>query len=66
MPSKVSLTQKDLGLLTDLLTYEQWAAKKCQMYGQSLTDPAIQGMCKTLEENHTKNFNELYNFLNAF
>lgn len=66
MSGKVSLSQKDLGLLSDLMTYEQWAAKKSQKYGASLTDPDLQNICKTLEENHTKNFNELYNFLNAF
>jgi len=66
MPEKTMLTQKDLSLLTDLMTYEQWASKKSHMYGQSLSDPDLQGLCKTLEDNHTKNFNELYNFLNAF
>jgi hypothetical protein len=60
------LTQKDLGLLSDLLTYEQWAVKKCRMYGQTLTDPALQGLCRSLEERHSKNFNELYNYLNVF
>lgn len=66
MSNNISLSQKDLGLLADLLTYEQWAAKKSKMYGESLKDPDIQNICKTLEQNHTKNFNELYNFLNAF
>jgi len=66
MPAKAMLTQKDLSLITDLLSYEQWAAKKSQMYGQTLTDPQLQGLCKTLSDNHTRNFNELINFLNAF
>lgn len=66
MSNNISLSQKDLGLLSDLLAYEQWAVKKSQMYGKTLSDPELQGMCKTLEENHQKNFNELYNFLNAF
>lgn len=63
MPKKVSLTQKDLSLLNDLLTYEQWAAKKSQMYSESLTDPALKQMCKTLEENHNKNFQALFSLL---
>jgi 5-bromo-4-chloroindolyl phosphate hydrolysis protein len=66
MSDNISLSQKDLGLLSDLLTYEDWAAKKSRMYAKTLTDPDLQNICKTLEENHTKNFNELYNFLNAF
>lgn len=65
MAEKTSLTQKDLSLLSDLMTYEQWAAKKSQAYGKSLTDPVLQGICKTLEENHNKNFNELFNFLKS-
>lgn len=65
MPSKKTLTTKDLALLSDLLTYEQWAAKKSQMYSEALTDPAIQGLCKTLEETHTQNFNELFNYLKS-
>ena len=63
--AKTTLTQKDLSLLSDLMTYEQWAAKKSQAYSKSLTDPVLQGMCRTLEENHNKNFSELYNFLKA-
>ena len=66
MSNNVSLSQKDLGVLSDLLTYEQLAAKKCKLYGESLKDPELAGMCRTLEENHTKNFNELYSFLNTF
>lgn len=65
MAKKATMTEKDLSLLNDLLTYEQWACKKSQMYGKALTDPVLQGICRTLEENHTNNFNELYNFLKA-
>ena len=66
MAKNLQLTQKDLGVLSDLLTYEQWAGKKCCMYAQTLTDPALQGLCKSMEENHKRNYNDLYNFLNAF
>lgn len=66
MSENLTLSQKDLGLLADLLNYEQLAAKKSKIYRESLTDPEMQDICKTLEENHTKNFNELYNFLNSF
>ncbi len=64
--TNITLTQKDLSLLSDLMTYEQWAAKKSKLCASMVKDADIQNICKTLEENHTKNFNELYNFLNAF
>lgn len=63
--SKVTLSEKDLSVLSDLLTYEQWAAKKSQMYGSSLQDPESKGLCKMCEQNHTKNFDKLYNFLKS-
>lgn len=63
MPKKPALTTKDLSLLNDLLAYEQWAAKKSNMYGQSLTDQSLKDMCKTLEDNHNKNFEALFKLL---
>ena len=64
--TNITLTDKDLSLISDLLTYEQWAIKKSALCADMVKDADIQNICKTLEENHTKNFNELYNFLNAF
>ncbi len=63
MPKNISLTTKDLSLLNDLLSYEQMAAKKCEMDGSTLTDPTLRKICKTLEDNHNKNFQALYNLL---
>ena len=63
MPKKISLSSKDLSLLNDLLSYEKLAAKKAQMYSQSLTDPTLKQMCKTLEDNHNKNFQALFSLL---
>lgn len=62
--AKVKLSSKDLSILSDLLTYEQLAAKKSQMYANSLQDPEIKGFCKRLQERHTANFDTLFNFLN--
>ncbi|MFA5449401.1 MAG: hypothetical protein WC292_03075 [Clostridia bacterium] len=64
MASK-KLTEKELGLISDLLTYEQWAMKKSGMYAGVLTEPALKDLCKSLETNHSKNFQNLYNYLNA-
>lgn len=63
MPKKPTLSQKDLSLLSDLMSYEQLAATKSQMYSQSLTDPTLKEICKTLEQNHNKNFQDLFNLL---
>lgn len=60
---KTALTQKELGILNDLLSYEQMAAKKSKMYGETLTDPALKKLCKTLEDNHNKNFQALLKLL---
>ena len=65
MAAKAKMTQKDLSLISDLLSYEQWAMKKSAMYGGMLTEPALKDLCKTLETNHSKNFNDLFNYLNA-
>ncbi len=62
--SKVSLSEKDLSLLSDLLAYEKWASQKSQMYSETLADPVSKGICKQLEQNHSNNFAALYNFLN--
>lgn len=62
---KAKLTQKELGLLSDLLTYEQWAKQKSKMYAGMLTEPALKELCKTLETNHNKCFNDLFNHLNS-
>jgi|AGTN01.3.fsa_nt_gi hypothetical protein len=62
---QAKLSQKDLGLISDLLTYEQWAINKSRMYAGILTEPALKTLCKTLEANHSKNFTSLYDYLNA-
>lgn len=63
--AKISLSTKDLSILSDLLTYEQMAAKKSQMYANSLQDPEVKGFCKKLQEKHTANFDTLFSFLNS-
>lgn len=58
-----NLSSKDLGLIGDLMNYEQLAAKKAKEYSESLTDCELVKLCKTLEQNHNKNFDELYKLL---
>lgn len=62
--SKVTLSTKDLSMLSDLLTYEQLAAKKSEMYANMLHDPELKGLCRKLQEKHTANFDNLFDFLN--
>lgn len=63
MANQIKLSTKDLTLLSDLLTYEQLAAKKSQMYAQSIKDPALKELFETLEQNHNNNFQALFNLL---
>lgn len=63
MANQITLSTKDLSLLSDLLTYEQLAATKSQLYSQSIKDPALKDLCKTLEQNHNNNFQALLNLL---
>ena len=59
-----NFTAKDLTVLSDILTYEQAAAKKSKMYSQSLTDPELQALATGLYERHQKRYKTLLDFLN--
>ena len=59
-----NFTAKDLTVLSDILTYEQAAAKKSKMYSQNLTDPDLQELAKGLCERHQKRYRTLLEFLN--
>ena len=51
--AKVNLSTKDVSLMSDLLGYEQWAAKKCQLYAQTIDDPEIKVYAKRCSK-HTQ------------
>lgn len=59
-----NFTAKDLTLISDILTYEQAAAKKSKMYGKTLTDPELQALAMDLYEKHQKRYKTLLDFLN--
>lgn len=63
--SNGTITGKDLSGITDMLTYEQSACKKCTMYAQSFTDPELQQFAEKLAEKHYKRFSAILKFLDG-
>lgn len=63
MPNN-SLSSKDLSSISDLLTYEFSACKKCADYAQSFSDVELQKFAGKLSENHYKRFSAILAFLN--
>lgn len=58
-----NLTEKEVGYISDLLTYEGQAMKKARLYSRTLTDKTLaDGMCK-IAESHEKRYNMLLNLL---
>lgn len=64
-PAKSKLTQKELSLISDILTYEQWAMKKSQMYSGMFAETVLKDLSRNLETTHSKNYTDLFNYLNA-
>jgi len=59
-----NFTSKDLTLLSEMLTFEQAAAKKSKMYSQTLTDSDLQSLAMGLYVRHQKRYKTLLDFLN--
>lgn len=62
MPNN-NLTQKEVTLISDLLTYEESACKKARIYSKTLTDQALAESFTKIADNHEKRFNALLNLL---
>lgn len=58
-----SLSSKDLSGISDLLTYEFSACKKCNSYAQSFTDPELCKVATKMAENHYRRFSSILSFL---
>ena len=58
-----NLTQKEVGYVSELLTYEGQAVKKAMLFSRTLTDPALADCMKKVAENHKKRFNALLDLL---
>lgn len=58
-----TLSSKDLSGISDLLTYEHSACKKCASYAQSFTDPELQKFASKMADNHYNRFSSILAFL---
>ena len=63
MPGK-KLAAKILEVLSELMTLEELAYKKCESYQGRFKDTALQKQCKDLAHNHKARFDALYAYLN--
>ncbi len=58
-----NLTAKDLDVLCHILTAEEMAAKKAQIYANTLTDVALAGEMERIAQKHSERFSALYSVL---
>ncbi len=58
------LTQKEVEIISDLLTLEENVCKKARLYSETLTDMQIAGQFKTVAGNSAKRYAELLGLLN--
>ena len=56
---------KSLSMIQDQMDREALAVKKCKLYSQYFTDPALQDLACTLTQHHKQNFDGLLNYLNT-
>ena len=61
--SKNMLTTKEATLLSDLLIYEESAAKKARLYSRILTNAKRAEKANELADGHQKRFNALFELL---
>lgn len=61
--SKNMLTAKEATLLSDLLVYEESAAKKARLYSRILTNPKLAEKATEIADGHQKRFSALFGLL---
>ena len=59
------LETKNLLYLEDSLEHEALAVKKCNMYAQSLTDPALRDLANQLAAHHKAHYTQLFSYLQS-
>ena len=57
------LTEKEVAVISDLLTFEQAAFKKCKLYSRTITDPENSECLKRIAKNHKQRFDALFNLI---
>lgn len=59
------LDTKNLGILQDQMHHEALAYKKCSVYTQYFTDPALRDIAGQAAQHHKQHFEALQNYLNS-
>jgi len=57
------LTTKECTLLSDLLTMEEWACKKANLYSRTIVDPELSAHFKENADEHLSRFKALLELL---
>jgi hypothetical protein len=60
----MTVTEKELSALEDLLSGEQRMIAKCKAYGSTCDDPNLKQKCEMLAGKHQSHFDTLMTFLN--
>jgi hypothetical protein len=55
----MTITQKELDLMNDLLTYEGLLCKKARIYSRMLTDSALSECMGKIADEHEQRYNAL-------
>lgn len=59
------LSSKDLNILEDQLTHEALANQKAAAYAESIQDPQLSALARTLASHHKHRYEMMYNYLNS-
>lgn len=59
------ITTKDLAYLTDAMSWELLAMKKCRQYASFCTDPELQQMIDGVGQMHQKHYNKLLQYVQS-
>ncbi len=59
----MKLTEKEVNMISDLLTFESTICKKARLYSRTITDSEISGKMAQIADNHEKRFNSLLNMI---
>ena len=59
----MKLTEKEVNMISDLLTFESTVCKKARLYSKTITDGEIAAKMEQVANNHQKRFNSLLNII---
>ena len=59
------LSSRDLSILEDQLKHEALANQKAAAYAESMQDPQLSALARTLASHHKSRYESLFNYLNS-